>query len=162
MYLIGATSMVAFAIAVWVKWSYTKQVWVTSSMLFFYLHALLAIPPTLNFFVLSFKPHLLPPAQIPHILRNYSALLLSTALITFTFILKPESDGWMAWALAVYHLAPITRAALRIESGEEIWTREMGGPGVHLGLHLIVFWGLLIRGIAGGRVLFQPFASASY
>lgn len=129
------------------------------SNLAFYLHGLLALPPFLNFLVLSFNPDRLARTQTGHILRNYAFLLLSTSLVTFVHVSNQgpgarvderTKDGRMALALAVYHVAPIWRAIARILAGEPVWTKEMGGPGVHLGTHVVVAGVLLKKGLMTG------------
>lgn len=127
------------------------------SNLAFYLHGLLALPPFFNFLALSFNPTKLPVSQTGYILRNYAFLLLSTSLVSFVHMSnqgpggvdEKTKDGRMALALAVYHIAPIWRATGRILSGEAVWTKEMGGPGVHLGTHLAVVGVLLRKGLMG-------------
>ena len=116
-------------------------------------HALLTLPAFLNFLHLSFNPHLLPPSQLPAILRNYSFLLLSTFLSTLTYASPAPSkrkDSLLSLSLAVYHLAPIARAAQRIwTQGEKAFQgeRRMGGPGVHLIVHGFVGGGLIGKGL---------------
>ncbi|KAH8090530.1 hypothetical protein HD553DRAFT_7966 [Filobasidium floriforme] len=124
------------------------------SNLAFYLHGLLAIPPFFNFFALSFNPDRLARSQTGHILRNYAFLLLSTSVVTFVHLANQTlgveqrvKDGRMALALSIYHVAPIWRAIARITGGEAVWTKEMGGPGVHLGTHLVVMAVLLKKGL---------------
>lgn len=117
------------------------------------LHGLLALPASLNFFRLSLAPTSAAALTLtPAILRNYAALLLSTSLVSLALALLPPAPAQTAAvraAMGVYHLAPIARALGRIGDGitrERTVGRDMGGPWVHLGTHVVVL-GLLLRDV---------------
>ncbi|KAI8589980.1 hypothetical protein BDZ88DRAFT_451730 [Geranomyces variabilis] len=106
-------------------------------------------------------------ANSPHVrflTIQYAALLLSSCFTALIFVFPPaaasssssslSSDDvlgsatrvWAAGALAVYHYAPLGRAAWRCSNGE--WrTHNAGGvktwPVVHLLTHALVLLGLL-------------------
>ncbi|KAB5566392.1 hypothetical protein GE09DRAFT_734135 [Coniochaeta sp. 2T2.1] len=120
------------------------------------LHAILEALASLSF-------TLNPSAQLPStatdvearlILRSYGGLLLSTSILCGGFYLRPGFDGatrLVAGSMAVYHLFPIARAWSRLrgegrekgkEKGED-GKKVLGGPGVHLAVHLVVLGGLV-------------------
>jgi hypothetical protein len=49
----------------------------------------------------------------------------------------------VAAALSVYHLAPLVRAGSRIVEGSEDHGKGLGGPIVHLTVHMVCFGALL-------------------
>lgn len=49
----------------------------------------------------------------------------------------------MAGALSIYHLAPLMRAGSRIVEGSGEYGKGLGGPILHLIVHLLCFVGLL-------------------
>ena len=153
----------------------------------FLIHFLLAIPATINFYLLSRPPkaatpapsasnetsqvasttplHGLPEAQISAVIRNYSFSLLSsclTALTVYRWIDRPASTTTtglgssiyndLAASLAAYHIGPILRALGRVfgsraaaEGDRLVSTRgnDLGGPILHLVLHVVVMGALL-------------------
>jgi hypothetical protein len=157
----------------------------------FLLHFLLAVPATINFYLLSRPPkaqtpapnataneatglgtvipsHGLPDAQVGAVIRNYSFSLLSsclTALTVYRWIdhLPTAGSGRaglgsslysdLAASLAVYHIGPILRALGRIVgasggggAGDQLVStrgKDLGGPVLHLVLHLAVMGGLV-------------------
>ncbi|KAJ9109300.1 hypothetical protein QFC21_000629 [Naganishia friedmannii] len=158
----------------------------------FLLHFLLAVPATINFFLLSrppkaqtpalnatanettqFEPpkpsHGLPDAQVGAVIRNYSFSLLSSCLTALTLYrwidhLPTAGSGRtglgssmysdLAVSLAAYHIGPILRALGRIAGasvssgvgGDQLVStrgKDLGGPVLHLVLHLAVMGGLV-------------------
>jgi hypothetical protein len=74
-------------------------------------------------------------------IRQYGVLLFVSVLISAIFAIRKVdiTSRQVAAALAIYHLAPIVRAALRLWGGETAWMPEdMGGPWVHLVVHIIL------------------------
>jgi hypothetical protein len=134
------------------------------------LHALLALPPSIHFLLLS-SAHTPPdPSTIQPILRNYAFNLLSTSAACLAVVLAPEHRERTCFegALAVYHVAPIWRAVARImDGGNEqrgtgagagagapsptppTRTRDLGGPYVHLITHVVVMGMLLSDALRG-------------
>jgi hypothetical protein len=154
----------------------------------FLVHFLLAIPATINFYLLSRPPkaatppsttsnetsqlaatiplHGIPEAQVSAVIRNYSFSLLSsclTALTVYRWIDRtsfPTSTGLgssiyndLAASLAVYHMGPILRALGRVygstagANGDRLVStrgKDLGGPVLHLVLHVVVM-GALVR-----------------
>lgn len=47
--------------------------------------------------------------------------------------------GKVSGALALYHLAPVLRAISRIRRGDFGYGQGLGGPWVHLIVHVVVF-----------------------
>ncbi|RFU24713.1 hypothetical protein B7463_g11623, partial [Scytalidium lignicola] len=110
----------------------------------------------------NFPP--LPPtsqAAIHFLIRQYAILLLSSVLIALIFALRPVVDGTsrnVAGALAIYHLAPLSRAVWRVAgSGREVVFGDvngngggLGGPWVHGFVHAVAFLTLaLLWGVDG-------------
>ena len=94
-----------------------------------------------------------PPAARP-ILRQYGALLLTSNLVCIAVLLEPgpgfaRLPRLIAAALAFYHVWPCFRAYTRLRpagrrsscSGQDDKrTRStLGGPAVHLAVHLLCF-----------------------
>ncbi|KAL3421771.1 hypothetical protein PVAG01_05927 [Phlyctema vagabunda] len=113
----------------------------------FYLHILLEIPASLNFF---FKPSqqlgLSSPAPgAEAVVRQYAVLLLASSVLALIFALRPidTASKRVAGALGIYHLAPLTRAVGRIWAGEIALSSGLGGPWVHAAVHgytLLCLW----------------------
>ncbi|KAJ9134186.1 hypothetical protein NKR19_g8781 [Coniochaeta hoffmannii] len=125
------------------------------------LHALLEAAASL-----SFTLH--PQAQLPAlndearlILRSYGGLLLSSSVLCAGFCLRPGFDSatrLVAGSMALYHLFPIGRAVIRLrkqarekKNGGE--GRVLGGPAVHLAVHLLAVVGLAGSAAFGGDSL---------
>jgi hypothetical protein len=110
--------------------------------------------------------HSIPESQISAVIRNYSFSLLSsclTALTVYRWIDRssfPTSTGLgssiyndLAASLAVYHIGPILRAMGRVfgstagANGDRLVSmrgKDLGGPVLHLMLHVAVM-GALVR-----------------
>lgn len=110
------------------------------------LHALLEAAASLSF---TAKP----TAQLPGashearlILRSYGGLLLSSSILCAGFWLRPGYDSatrLVAASMAVYHVFPIWRAWARLSRARgDKEGRVLGGPGVHLVVHLVAVLGL--------------------
>jgi hypothetical protein len=113
------------------------------------LHALIE-----TFAAISFVTQ--PKKQLPGaseearlILRSYGGLLLSLNGVCWAIVSKPGFDGTARLCtvfIASYHLWPIARAYMRIRSGlgiREQSRRVLGGPWVHLVVHVFLFAALL-------------------
>ncbi|KAB5583048.1 hypothetical protein GE09DRAFT_1211663 [Coniochaeta sp. 2T2.1] len=92
------------------------------------------------------------------ILRSYGGLLLSTSILCGGFYFRPGFDSatrLVAGSMGVYHLFPIARAWSRLrregrtEKGKE-GKKVLGGPGVHLLVHVAVLGGL-VGSVVWGR-----------
>lgn len=73
-------------------------------------------------------------------IRQYGVLLFVSVLISTIFAMRKFdiTSRQVAAALTLYHLAPIVRATSRLWGGETGWLPEdMGGPWVHLVVHVI-------------------------
>jgi hypothetical protein len=74
-------------------------------------------------------------------IRQYGVLLFVSVLISTIFALRKAdiTSRQVAAALTLYHLAPIVRATSRLWGGEIGWLPDdMGGPWVHLVVHIIL------------------------
>jgi len=91
---------------------------------------------------------LFEPQPYAHpVIRQYALLLMTTNLIAANFLFQehPTSVSCrVAGALALYHLGPLTRAALKIHNGEKkgIW-EGTGGPWVHVAFHSVTLGALV-------------------
>lgn len=105
----------------------------------FLTHAILEIPPSLNFFfnpsgqLVVYSPHAHP------IIRQYAVLLACTSVIASSFVFREpdELSGQVAGGMALYHLAPLVRSTGRLASGEKSWQ-----PVLFLIVHGICLAGL--------------------
>jgi len=111
----------------------------------FWLHFLLELPASLNFFLRPSEQLPSPAPQAHAIIRQYALLLFVSSLIALIFALRPV-DGTsrnVAGALSVYHLAPLVRAGSRVVEGSVDYGKGLGGPMVHLVVHGLCFAGLV-------------------
>lgn len=93
-------------------------------------------------FFVSPSSTLAQPQPYAHaVLRNYALLLTSTNLIAANFLFQERPSSLScrtAGALALYHLGPLMRAALKIRNGERMGTwKGMGGAWVHVIFHSV-------------------------
>ncbi len=113
----------------------------------FLLHGLVALPASVNY--LRIALHLPLTARLPDlqlqlqtrfILISYALLLLSTSVtslvLAFGLSLSPSTERSLAGGMAVYHFGPILRAYSRLQDLDR--GTELGGPGVHLVVHVFV------------------------
>jgi hypothetical protein len=78
-------------------------------------------------------------------IRQYGVLLFVSVIISTIFAIREvdKTSRQVAAALTLYHLAPIVRATARLWGGETGWLpKDMGGPWVHLVVHIILVLGL--------------------
>ncbi|KAK3381608.1 hypothetical protein B0H63DRAFT_209777 [Podospora didyma] len=91
------------------------------------------------------------------ILRSYGGLLLSTNLLCAVFLARPGFDSATALVslcLGSYHVWPLSRAWVRLFGGMPMQQGEkeqkvLGGPGVHLVVHLLGLVALVGAGLVG-------------
>lgn len=117
-------------------------------------HALLETAAALSF-------TLNPTAQLPAasdearlILRSYGGLLLSSSVLCAGFVIRPGFDAaarLVAGSMAVYHVFPIGRAYARLQRGRRAKEggRVLGGPVVHLVVHVVAVVGLALSAVYG-------------
>lgn len=109
----------------------------------FLVHDAIAIFAGLTFI---FRPSaqlrpLTPGAEL--ILQCYGGMILFTCLISLIFFRRPfdETSRLVALAFAFWHLWPSYRAVVRLQRGidtEGPLGRTLGGPAVHLTVHVIL------------------------
>jgi hypothetical protein len=112
----------------------------------FWLHFLIELPASLNFFLNPSEQLLSPAPQAHAIIRQYAVLLFVSNLIALIFALRPL-DGTsrsVAGTLSIYHLAPLVRAGSRILEGSGEYGKGLGGPVLHLIVHGLCFTGLVV------------------
>ncbi len=104
-------------------------------------------------------PHLqlrAPSEDARLVLRSYGALLLATSALCAALVARPGFDAAaraVALCLAFYHAWPAHRACRRLARGvaaEGRLGRTLGGPGLHVVLHVGCCLTLLAAGVAGG------------
>ena len=113
----------------------------------FLMHILGELGASYGFFVHP-SSTLLEPQPFAHpVIRQYALLLISTNLIAAIFLFQDQPSSIscrVAGALALYHLGPLTRAALKMRCGEKMGVRErLGGAWVHGVFHSVTFVALL-------------------
>lgn len=110
----------------------------------FVAHALIETPAAFTFI---FKPssQLQPlPPSAALIVQSFGGLLLATNLIALVFIRRPFDDvaRHVALAFAFWHIWPCYRAYMRMsgytKEDEASTTKTLGGPVVHLGVHIVL------------------------
>ncbi|KAI1864466.1 uncharacterized protein JN550_009023 [Neoarthrinium moseri] len=111
----------------------------------FVLHAVIETFAALSFI---FGPEKQIPGCSPAtklVLKQYGGLLLSSNLVCLVVLLQDRfgsTERMLAAALGFYHLWPIHRALVRIVQrapGDAPGNQTLGGPLVHLGVHVVVF-----------------------
>lgn len=104
----------------------------------FILHLVVEIPAAIAF---AFPDRQLRNLQSDTraVIRQYALLLVATNVIAALFIARPidELSCQVAGALALYHAAPIIRATSRVVDGEHPFRGSLGGPVVHLLVHIL-------------------------
>lgn len=126
----------------------------------FLIHIALEVPASLNFYLRPDHQLSAPAPQAHAVIRQYAVSLLSSSLVAavFAFRKRDETSAWVAAALAVYHLAPLVRAAItiarrRAERGEEGEgdLREPEGPWIRAIVHAAALGPLLWEFQYGGK-----------
>ncbi|KFZ06065.1 hypothetical protein V501_07727 [Pseudogymnoascus sp. VKM F-4519 (FW-2642)] len=107
----------------------------------FGLHILVETPAALNFFVNPSQELQLatPSPTAEALVRQYALLLICTNLIALVFLLRPidKVSQRIACALGIYHLGPALRAMFRLVRNESALRTSLGGPAVHLVVHVL-------------------------
>jgi hypothetical protein len=123
----------------------------------FWAHIITEFPASINFFLRPSEQLSSPAPQAHDIIRQYAVLLFVSYLIALIFSLRPvdETSRHVSGALALYHVAPLVRAARRTISNVEGYGAGLGGSVVHLVLHAVCLaslGGLFMLGPAKRRV----------
>ncbi|KAI0518010.1 hypothetical protein F5B22DRAFT_87702 [Xylaria bambusicola] len=124
-----------------------------SSDLAFVMHAAVETAAGISFIVHPERqlPGCTPAARL--ILRQYGALLLASSMVCLIVLSRPgcstATTRLMAAALGSYHAWPSFRAftRLRNEKGNQE-TSVLGGPSVHLMVHLVCLGLFLYAAVA--------------
>ncbi len=135
------------------------------SRLVFLLHAAVETPAAATFLFApsrQLSPGLFSSpaaaAEVALVLQNLGGLLASSVLLSVMVAvwgtpqnMSPSLRGGLAMALAVYHVFPCRRAFLR--QRRSIGThgpqgKTLGGPAVHLAVHVVCFAALALAGVA--------------
>lgn len=113
----------------------------------FFLHSLIEIPASLNFFFNPSSQLSLPAPQAHAVIQQYAILLFVSCLISIIFAWRAvdRTSRNVAGALSLYHIAPALRATGRILGGEGFGKgmKGLGGPWVHLMVHFLCCASLL-------------------
>ncbi|KAF5235085.1 hypothetical protein FAUST_7288 [Fusarium austroamericanum] len=110
----------------------------------FLAHALIEIPAALTF-ILKPSTQLQPlPPSAALIVQSFGGCILTTNLIALIFLRRPFDHvaQHVALAFAFWHIWPCYRAYMRMSgyTKEEgtVTTKTLGGPVVHLGVHVVL------------------------
>ncbi|TVY87843.1 hypothetical protein LAWI1_G006763 [Lachnellula willkommii] len=89
------------------------------STLPFWLHLLIELPASLNFFLNPAEQLSAAAPQAHALVRQYALLLFASSLVALIFATRQvdRTSRNVAGALAVYHLAPLVRAVTRVLGG---------------------------------------------
>lgn len=84
----------------------------------FMLHIIIEVPAAINFMVQPSKQLGILTPHAHAIIRQYAVLLLSSILISFTFVSRPLDSLTrnIAGSLAIYHVGPFLRSWARLKS----------------------------------------------
>lgn len=128
------------------------------------LHLLIETPASLSFLL---TPHLQLPGASPDaklILRNFGGLLLATNLACLVLLANNYSGtaddtemrtltARLCLCVGTYHLWPTHRAWARMkrggDKGKQGEKKVLGGPKVHLIVHVVCFVALIWGGMLG-------------
>ena len=102
----------------------------------FLLHILGELSASAGFFLRPSQTLRKPQPEAHAVIRQYALLLTSTNLIAAIFLFQGHAtviSAKVAGALALYHLGPLTRAAMKVRTGEKMGIWEgVGGAWVHV------------------------------
>jgi len=101
----------------------------------------------------------IPTPGAEAMIRQYGVLLFVSVLISIIFAIRKVdvTSRQVAAALTLYHLAPIVRATSRLWGGETGWLPDdMGGPWVHLIVHIILVLTLGTVAVGAGVSIKDP------
>ena len=102
----------------------------------FFLHILGEFGASASFFLRPSQTLRKPQPEAHAVIRQYALLLTSTNLIAAIFLFQDHAtaiSAKVAGALALYHLGPLTRAVMKVRTGEKMGIWEgLGGAWVHV------------------------------
>lgn len=112
----------------------------------FYLHLMVEVPASINFFLNPSGQLLSPAPQAQSVIRQYATLLFVSCVIALIFAFRniDRTSRNVAGALALYHIAPLFRAFFHILGRDEVDARGFGGSRLHFVLHLVCLVFLLL------------------
>lgn len=109
----------------------------------FGLHIVVEIPAALNFIVNPSEELQLatPSPSAEALIRQYALLLICSNLIALVFLLRPidKVSRRVACSLGLYYLGPAVRAISRLIRNEPALGTSLGGPAIHLVVHMFCF-----------------------
>ncbi|KAI6775803.1 hypothetical protein HG530_002561 [Fusarium avenaceum] len=131
----------------------------STSTIPFLIHALIETPAAFTFiFRPSSQLQPLPPSAAL-ILQSFGGLLLTSNLIALILIRRPFDDvaRQASLAFSFWHLWPCYRAYMRMngyaKEEEASTTKTLGGPVVHLGVHVVLLTMFLVSEQPESRLL---------
>ena len=102
----------------------------------FFVHILGEFGASAGFFLRPSQTLRRPQPEAHAVIRQYALLLTSTNLIAAIFLFQDHATTTstkVAGALALYHLGPLTRAVMKVWTGERMGIWEgLGGAWVHV------------------------------
>jgi hypothetical protein len=117
----------------------------------FWIHVLIETPAALNF-IRNPSEQLSSPAPQAHaIIQQYGSLLLVSGIIAFIFAIRSvdSTSRNVAGALSLYHFLPASRAFGRLQAGESSYGKGLGGPWIHLIVHVVCLVSLVQFAVRG-------------
>ena len=104
----------------------------------FLFHLIVEIPASLNFFFCPSATLSKPQIFAHGLIRQYALLLISSNIIATSFVLRrpDQLSGYIAGALALYHVGPLVRAITKLQKTES-QSNSLGGPVVHFVAHSV-------------------------
>ena len=109
----------------------------------FVLHLLVEIPAAISLMLAPDGQLAQPQPLARPLIRQYAVLLVSMNMIAAIFIMRPpdQTSYQVAGAMAVYHVAPLTRACSRLRGRDEKIASgsaaALGGPLLHCIVHVL-------------------------
>lgn len=109
------------------------------------LHILIETPASINFFLCPSSTLNTPQPHAHSVIRQYALLLLVTNILAGLCVgglIDEDAGRKIVGVLAIYHIGPIIRAASNLRRKR----KTLGGPLLHLLVHSICLFGLVVTG----------------
>lgn len=116
-----------------------------------WIHLVIETPAGFNFLWNPSEQLPSPAPQADAVIQQYGGLLLVSAIIALIFALRPvdSTSRNVAGALSLYHFLPASRALGRIRAGEVSYGKGLGGPKIHLIVHVLCLFSLVQFAVKG-------------